>query len=184
MADRRDGCGVAGAVCGTVRSQGEAADVSALRGGARSGLVSDCARGSQPDGRAGRAGRSDRDRLHHFVSDGVWDEVGRSVSLRSRPTSWSAARAASSSTTRRCRRRGRIRSGSRRNTRRPWARRRIAKPWCLTLARDEVPVMVGLRLFLPETWTGDEARLERAGVPADIARRGPSRRSRSPNSIA
>jgi len=27
--------------------------------------------------------------------------------------------------------------------------------------------MVGLRLFLPETWTSDEARLERAGVPAD-----------------
>ena len=27
--------------------------------------------------------------------------------------------------------------------------------------------MVGLRLFLPETWTGDEARLERAGVPAE-----------------
>jgi SRSO17 transposase len=37
----------------------------------------------------------------------------------------------------------------------------------LTLARGEVPVMVGLRLFLPETWTGDEARLERAGVPAE-----------------
>jgi hypothetical protein len=30
----------------------------------------------------------------------------------------------------------------------------------LTLARGEVPVMVGLRLFLPEAWTGDEARLE------------------------
>ena len=27
--------------------------------------------------------------------------------------------------------------------------------------------MVGLRLFLPETWTCDEARLERAGVPAE-----------------
>jgi SRSO17 transposase len=27
--------------------------------------------------------------------------------------------------------------------------------------------MVGLRLFLPETWTGDQARLERAGVPAE-----------------
>jgi hypothetical protein len=26
---------------------------------------------------------------------------------------------------------------------------------------------VGLRLFLPETWTGDEARLERAGVPVE-----------------
>jgi SRSO17 transposase len=24
----------------------------------------------------------------------------------------------------------------------------------LTLARDEVPVMIGLRLFLPESWTG------------------------------
>ena len=35
----------------------------------------------------------------------------------------------------------------------------------LTLARDEVPVMVALRLFLPESWTSDLARLKRAGVP-------------------
>ena len=35
----------------------------------------------------------------------------------------------------------------------------------LTLARGEVPVMVALRLFLPESWTGDRNRLERAGVP-------------------
>jgi SRSO17 transposase len=35
----------------------------------------------------------------------------------------------------------------------------------LTLARDEVPAMVGLRLFLPESWTGDEPRLTRTGVP-------------------
>ena len=35
----------------------------------------------------------------------------------------------------------------------------------LTLARGEVPVMVGLRLFLPEIWTRDSDRLERAGVP-------------------
>ena len=34
----------------------------------------------------------------------------------------------------------------------------------LTLARDEVPVMVALRLFLPESWTRDLARLQRAGV--------------------
>jgi len=37
----------------------------------------------------------------------------------------------------------------------------------LTLARDEVPAMVGLRLFLPESWAGDEKRLAKAGVPAD-----------------
>ena len=37
----------------------------------------------------------------------------------------------------------------------------------LTLARGEVPVMVALRLFLPENWTGDTARLDRAGVPAE-----------------
>lgn len=35
----------------------------------------------------------------------------------------------------------------------------------LTLVRDEVPMMVGLRLFLPESWTSDPSRLSRAGVP-------------------
>jgi SRSO17 transposase len=37
----------------------------------------------------------------------------------------------------------------------------------LTLARGEVPVMVALRLFLPENWTSDLVRLKRAGVPAE-----------------
>ena len=36
-----------------------------------------------------------------------------------------------------------------------------------TLARGEVPVMVGLRLFLPESWTTDLARMVRAQVPAE-----------------
>ena len=35
----------------------------------------------------------------------------------------------------------------------------------LTLARREVPVPFALRLFLPEEWTADAERLERAGVP-------------------
>jgi SRSO17 transposase len=37
----------------------------------------------------------------------------------------------------------------------------------LTLARGEVPVMVALRLFLPENWTNDRGRLKRAGVPTE-----------------
>lgn len=36
----------------------------------------------------------------------------------------------------------------------------------LTLARHEVPVPVGLRLFLPKVWTEDPARCAAAGVPA------------------
>jgi SRSO17 transposase len=37
----------------------------------------------------------------------------------------------------------------------------------LTLARGEVPVMVALRLFLPEIWTDDPGRMARARVPKD-----------------
>jgi SRSO17 transposase len=37
----------------------------------------------------------------------------------------------------------------------------------LTLASREVPVMVGLRLFLPESWTGDPERMVRARIPED-----------------
>ena len=45
----------------------------------------------------------------------------------------------------------------------------------LTLARGEVPVPVGLRLFLPTSWTDDPTRCGRAGVPetACIARTKP-----------
>jgi SRSO17 transposase len=35
----------------------------------------------------------------------------------------------------------------------------------LTLVRDEVPVTLGLRLFLPESWTCDQDRMAKAGVP-------------------
>ncbi len=37
----------------------------------------------------------------------------------------------------------------------------------VTLASREVPVVVGLRLFLPEIWTNDFERMVRAGVPKE-----------------
>jgi SRSO17 transposase len=40
----------------------------------------------------------------------------------------------------------------------------------LTLARGEVPVPVGLRLFLPEAWAADQDRCTRAGVPQEHRR--------------
>jgi SRSO17 transposase len=48
----------------------------------------------------------------------------------------------------------------------------------LTLARAEVPVTVGLRLFLPEGWTGDPGRCAEAGVPEE------HRRARAKTEIA
>jgi len=41
----------------------------------------------------------------------------------------------------------------------------------VTLARDEVPVPVALRLFLPEAWVNDRKRRQRVGVPDGIDHR-------------
>jgi SRSO17 transposase len=38
----------------------------------------------------------------------------------------------------------------------------------ITLARDEVPIPIALRLFLPQAWSEDRARCRRAGVPDEI----------------
>jgi len=37
----------------------------------------------------------------------------------------------------------------------------------LTLARRELPVLLGLHLFLPASWTDDAARMAQAGVPEE-----------------
>ena len=38
----------------------------------------------------------------------------------------------------------------------------------VTLASGEVPLMLSLRLFLPEIWTSNVARMDKAGVPAPL----------------
>ncbi|MPS71349.1 MULTISPECIES: IS701 family transposase [unclassified Novosphingobium] len=38
----------------------------------------------------------------------------------------------------------------------------------VTLASGEVPIMLSLRLFLPESWTDDAARMTKAGVPEPL----------------
>lgn len=38
----------------------------------------------------------------------------------------------------------------------------------LTLARREVPTVVGLRLFLPEAWDADTERRRKCGIPEDL----------------
>lgn len=38
----------------------------------------------------------------------------------------------------------------------------------VTLASGEVPLMLSLRLFLPESWTSDAARMDKVGVPAPL----------------
>ena len=154
---------VAGAVPGTARAQGAAADVPALCGGAdRAGRSQE----RRAHGGAGGAGRLRPVASFHFERRLGRSSAGRR-SWRSRRTSWSAARGAFlviDDTTL-------PKKGSHSVGVAPQYASALGKTAncqtlvSLTLARDEVPVMVGLRLFLPESWTGDGDRLTNAGVP-------------------
>ena len=118
---------------------------------------------------AARDGEFGYDQLHHFVADGVWesapletvllneadrlvgDEAGflviddTALPKKGRHSVGVAAQYASS-------------LGKTAN---------CQSLVSVTLASREVPVMVGLRLFLPESWTGDAGRMERARVPRE-----------------
>jgi putative transposase len=115
---------------------------------------------------AERVAAGDYDRLHHFVSDGVWDEapLQRELALQADELVGGADAFLVIDDT------ALSKKGMHSVGVAPQYASTLGKTaYCqtlvsLTLARGEVPVMVGLRLFLPETWTCDEARLERAGV--------------------
>ncbi|ALC10642.1 transposase [Sphingopyxis sp. 113P3] len=118
---------------------------------------------------AARDGEFGYDQLHHFVADGVWDSAPLEAVLlkeadrlvgdeagylviddtalpkKGRHSVGVAAQYASS-------------LGKTSN---------CQSLVSVTLASGEVPVMVGLRLFLPESWTDDAPRMERARVPQE-----------------
>ena len=119
---------------------------------------------------AERVAPGDYDQLHHFVSDGVWDEAPLELELAiqaDKLVGGADAFLVIDDT-------ALPKKGTHSVGVAPQYASALGKTAncqalvSLTLARGEVPLMVGLRLFLPEAWTGDQARLERAGVPADF----------------
>jgi len=107
------------------------------------------------------------DRLHHFISSGVWDAAPIEAELLVQADKLVGGRDAVlviDDTA--ILKKGKHSVG-------------VAPQYCsalgkvancqtlvsLTLASSEVPIMLALRLFLPESWTSDPSRLKRAGVP-------------------
>lgn len=107
------------------------------------------------------------DRLHHFISDGLWDAAPLETELArqaDRIVGASSAFLVIDDT-------GLPKKGDHSVGVAPQYASMLGKRAncqtlvSVTLARDEVPVPVGLRLFLPESWTSDTERMAKAGVP-------------------
>ena len=118
---------------------------------------------------AARAGDASYDQLHHFVSSGVWDAAPLEAALLTEADAqvggddaWLIIDDTSLP-----------KKGTHSVGVAPQYASALGKTSncqtlvSLTLASGEVPIMAGLRLFLPESWISDPARLERAGVPQD-----------------
>jgi len=118
---------------------------------------------------AARDGDVSYDRLHHFISSGVWDEEPLEAALLAEADrqvggdgSWLIIDDTALP------KKGRHSVGVAPQYASSLGKNANCQTLVsVTLASGEVPVMVGLRLFLPESWTGDVARLKRAGVPVD-----------------
>ncbi|HEU0096419.1 MAG TPA: IS701 family transposase [Rhizomicrobium sp.] len=120
------------------------------------------------------------DRLHHFISDGVWDAAPLEAELAKqadRLIGGPAAFLVIDDTS--LPKKGEHSVGVAPQYASMLGKRANCQTLVsLTLARDEVPIAVGLRLFLPESWTSDRPRMARAGVPE------PSQRPRAKPEIA
>src|ERR1700676_5390888 len=118
---------------------------------------------------AARLAPGDYDQLHHFIADGVWDAAPLEAELlvqADRLVGGTDAVLVIDDTSM-------PKKGDRSVGVAPQYASTLGKTAncqtlvSLTLARGEVPVMVALRLFLPENWTSDPVRLKRAGVPIE-----------------
>src|SRR5246500_1953255 len=118
---------------------------------------------------AERLARGNYDQLHHFIADGVWDAAPLETELLNqadRLVGGGDAGLVFDDT-----------AGPQKGEHSGGGAAQYASALgktancqtlvSLTLARGEVPAMIALRLFLPESWTSDAARLKRAGVPVE-----------------
>lgn len=118
---------------------------------------------------AARGGEVGYDQLHHFIAAGIWDSAPLEAALLAeadRLVGGDAAFLVIDDTA--LPKKGRHSVGVA-----PQYASSLGKTSnsqslvSVTLASGEVPVMVGLRLFLPESWTSDPDRMARARIPVE-----------------
>jgi len=116
---------------------------------------------------AARLAPGDYDQLHHFISSGVWDEAPLEEELAIQAEKLIGGESAFlviDDT-------ALPKKGSHSVGVAPQYASALGKNAncqtlvSLTLAQNDIPVMIGLRLFLPEGWTSDADRMAKAGVP-------------------
>jgi SRSO17 transposase len=118
---------------------------------------------------AARDGAVSYDQLHHFIADGVWDSAPLEGALLAEADRLVGGEKAFLVIDDTCL----PKKGERSVGVAPQYASSLGKTAncqslvSVTLASREVPVAVGLRLFLPEVWTNDPDRMARARVPDD-----------------
>lgn len=118
---------------------------------------------------AARGGEAGYDQLHHFVAAGLWDSAPLEAALlREADRLVGDPRAFLVVDDTAMPKKGRHSVGVAPQYASSLGKNANCQTMVsVTLASREVPVMVALRLFLPESWTSDPERMARAKVPAD-----------------